>query len=585
MPKRVFLCVALGFGIAVCAGYAEVARGQTVIPWQLDGTPTSDFLARLKLIRHAVHTPVLEAPDDRSTPQTTGLDFRHVLRFSQRRALVEKLMDKSALDAAGLAAAVKSDTGPAAGWVLCAMLDHPRSRVRIAAARLLAAPSHYHGDAVAPVLAAIKRNNYPLKGVVDIGTQLAYRKALWTALEKITGIALVPVRPQPASPPSVVRPQTFGKIHQWLVDILCLWDQERSIKLEAEADGASCFLNLDTGLIGKTVEDIYGEANRIRWYKQIGLDVVCRRHKTKQGPRAVLEGIALKTAAFKPDDDSTARLSLGISRGNAVAILNAAKLSSRVLPDAFVFETDMRRVGVLRVTHADKDGIKLRYKLAVKDAASVRECLLKPPSSLEKPARTFRTTHRCKAFDRMLEKNGFVVTAKQFPQMFSAYIPDSWGSEGILPPFITTDSAWHTYHVLLEEGVKQLEQHQAVRLRMFSRRLMDRAAELRRKGQPGFDKVADYASLALAMQDESHAVTLTENQKQMLAALKEGTGDVRGPVGFTLSGAAFRACSFYRSSKQLADYFAARQWYAMVVFPLKDPAATSGGIPPWRYSP
>ena len=49
----------------------------------------------------------------------------------------------------------------------------------------------------------------------------------------------------------------------------------------------------------------------------------------------------------------------------------------------------------------------------------------------------------------LLARNGFVVTGKQFKQIFVPYIG------GPLPKFITTDSAWHTCHVLLEEGVRR----------------------------------------------------------------------------------------------------------------------------------
>src|ERR1039457_1397267 len=60
----------------------------------------------------------------------------------------------------------------------------------------------------------------------------------------------------------------------------------------------------------------------------------------------------------------------------------------------------------------------------------------------------------------VLGKNGFVVADPAFKQIFEAYIksPQIEGPSAAnpmwrsLPSFITTDSAWHTYHVLLEEG-------------------------------------------------------------------------------------------------------------------------------------
>src|SRR5580658_3406230 len=65
----------------------------------------------------------------------------------------------------------------------------------------------------------------------------------------------------------------------------------------------------------------------------------------------------------------------------------------------------------------------------------------------------------------LLEKNGFVVADPSFKQIFEPYLDDS------MPVFITTDSAWHTYHILVEQGAQQLETVQARKLADFSRRL------------------------------------------------------------------------------------------------------------------
>src|ERR1700691_1548349 len=52
---------------------------------------------------------------------------------------------------------------------------------------------------------------------------------------------------------------------------------------------------------------------------------------------------------------------------------------------------------------------------------------------------------------RLLETNGFVVADPVYKHIFEPYLDSS------LPPFITTDSAWDTYEVLLAAGVRQLE--------------------------------------------------------------------------------------------------------------------------------
>src|SRR5580658_6918269 len=65
----------------------------------------------------------------------------------------------------------------------------------------------------------------------------------------------------------------------------------------------------------------------------------------------------------------------------------------------------------------------------------------------------------------LLEKNGFVVTDPSFKQMSEPYLDDS------LPYFITTESAWQAYQVLLAEGTVELEAAQSPQLAEFSRLL------------------------------------------------------------------------------------------------------------------
>ena len=177
----------------------------------------------------------------------------------------------------------------------------------------------------------------------------------------------------------------------------------------------------------------------------------------------------------------------------------------------------------------------------------------------------------------LLEKNGFAVADPSFKQIFEAYIesprtekPSENKPEGeSLPAFITTDSAWHTYHVLLEEGVNQMEEAQSRRLLGFSRRLLAAAAR-----QEGGSALATFASVGLALQDESYRQSLRGDDRRIVDGLRGGSASVAVPVGFDLSPVQFRAQSFYSQSPELSDYFAARQWYASVVFRLENPRET-----------
>jgi len=178
----------------------------------------------------------------------------------------------------------------------------------------------------------------------------------------------------------------------------------------------------------------------------------------------------------------------------------------------------------------------------------------------------------------LLGKNGFVVADPSFKQIFEAYIksPQTEAPSeknpmgGSLPSYITPDSAWHTYHVLLEEGVKNMEEIQSKRLSAFSKSLLASATN----SVNGTADLILFASVGLALQDEQFRQTLAPEAKRIVDGLRKGSTPVTAPIGFELSPAQFRAQSFYTQSPELSDYFAARQWYANVVFRLANSRET-----------
>jgi HEAT repeat protein len=178
----------------------------------------------------------------------------------------------------------------------------------------------------------------------------------------------------------------------------------------------------------------------------------------------------------------------------------------------------------------------------------------------------------------LLSKNGFVVADPSFKQIFEAYIKAPQIEEpteknpmgGSLPSYITPDSAWHTYHVLLEEGVKNMEEIQSKRLHDFSQRLLASATN----SVNSSNDLIQFASVGLALQDEPFRQTLATEAKRIVDGLRNGSTPVAVPIGFELAPAQFRAQSFYTQSPELSNYFAARQWYASVVFRLANPRET-----------
>jgi hypothetical protein len=177
----------------------------------------------------------------------------------------------------------------------------------------------------------------------------------------------------------------------------------------------------------------------------------------------------------------------------------------------------------------------------------------------------FGGTSRAKS---LLATNGFVVADPFFKQIFEPYI------ESRLPLFITTDSAWHTYHVMLEEGVRQLEEVQSRRLARLSRLLLDEAKTRAAGGDADYAELTGFISVGLGFQDAQHRESLHANERRVIEVFKSGVGEVSAPIGFPLSAVNFRAASFYTQSTALSDYFAARQWYASVVFRLQDARET-----------
>jgi hypothetical protein len=175
---------------------------------------------------------------------------------------------------------------------------------------------------------------------------------------------------------------------------------------------------------------------------------------------------------------------------------------------------------------------------------------------------------------KLLARNGFVVADPAFKQIFEPYIQspqteqssEKYPRARSLPTFITTDSAWHTYHVLLEEGVKELEEIQTRTLLTFSRQLWE--ALTRPDLAAGDEDLALLASIGLALQDERHRESLGPEAKQIVERLQTGSEPVPVPIGFSLSPIQFRAQSFYARSPELSGYLAARQWYGSVAVEL-----------------
>jgi hypothetical protein len=179
---------------------------------------------------------------------------------------------------------------------------------------------------------------------------------------------------------------------------------------------------------------------------------------------------------------------------------------------------------------------------------------------------------------QMLARQGFVVTDQQFRQIFEAYV----GSD--LPKFITVDSVWHTYHVLLEEGVRQLEVERARLLRRFSTQLYQTAIAHQNETASVYRDLALFAAVGTALQDPAAVARLPADQRRavadVLASIQAPAGPMPGALffGLPLMPELFRPTSFYAKTEELRRYFAARQWYATQAFRLASDAETLRAI-------
>ncbi len=191
-----------------------------------------------------------------------------------------------------------------------------------------------------------------------------------------------------------------------------------------------------------------------------------------------------------------------------------------------------------------------------------------PPYDLEKVEYAERLKKAPDEVRKLLARNGFVVAEGPLKQIFEVYLQEGF------PHFITPDSAWHTYHVLLEEGVRTLSEVEAGTLKNFSARLVKAALEGR---DPADRDLARFAAAGLAFQDPDAVDPALQGEARAVRDALEGQS---GPVrvlffGLPLLSERFRPAGFYTQSPALKACFAARQWYALADFRAKSPEEIS----------
>lgn len=222
----------------------------------------------------------------------------------------------------------------------------------------------------------------------------------------------------------------------------------------------------------------------------------------------------------------------------------------------------------------------------------------------------------------VLKEHGFVVTRQHFKQIFEPYLSRGLGIPGI-PHFITTDSAWHTYHVLFEDVFRAFEEnYQVDRLQEFSKQLCLRAVSQSKKegrralrarlaavalflrcgGRPSvierplsdklfaiahahadfataYADLARFAAVGMALQDPDSLLLINEGDRH---TVEEAIRTIHQPQGVSrvlffdlaIDTARFQPQGFYADRPRLGRYFTARRWYSSCAFTVESPGET-----------
>ncbi|MBN1443598.1 MAG: DUF3160 domain-containing protein, partial [Planctomycetes bacterium] len=193
-----------------------------------------------------------------------------------------------------------------------------------------------------------------------------------------------------------------------------------------------------------------------------------------------------------------------------------------------------------------------------------------------------------------LSRCGFAVVQREHLQIFSPYLDleASIRGEGPLPPFVTVDSAFRAYQVILEHGMRLLERAQAARLRHLSQGLLRRLAELEATDERAVeakDRLLAWAAVGLALQQGDVLPDgLTPRARGWAGEELERIGRGAPAIGLFASrdadplGADPEGCTFpygdltpdgfYARESRLSGYWRAARWFGLAGFRLSEDA-------------
>jgi HEAT repeat protein len=221
-----------------------------------------------------------------------------------------------------------------------------------------------------------------------------------------------------------------------------------------------------------------------------------------------------------------------------------------------------------------------------------------PAPALESPSEYGRKIQKIPdAAQPLLAKNGFVVVPRYYKQIFSPYIQESR-----LPPFVTTDSLFATYHIIFENQVKIVETDFALEARSLTGALLgglreprglksekpDAACAMGKKNaavERPLDEFSPesrllciaFLSVGAKLLDDSFEPD--EQVRNVVDAetglIVSGKGVSESPLfGYKIDYSQFIPRGFYTDSEQLRKYFRAMSWYGNCAFRIKSDRET-----------
>lgn len=165
----------------------------------------------------------------------------------------------------------------------------------------------------------------------------------------------------------------------------------------------------------------------------------------------------------------------------------------------------------------------------------------------------------------LLKQNGFVVVQQFYHRIFAPY------ADMEMPHYVTTDSVYHTFHVIFEDLLKQVEAENSEQVLQLTRRMREALKTV----TPGNLADPDAAVLAdLYFQvaeclflDTAPPADTPDAVLKELALIQAAQGIAESPLfGYKTDYSQCKPRGFYMSSRTLERYFRVMSWYGNMAF-------------------